>query len=139
MTKKDNPPKPLSRRNISRSVKARAALRDNLAQVTNSFFVAGAEDPPKVDTKVIPVERVVDGGRALHYEVRVEVNGVRLGERASPPGLRSVPVKERIPQDGLREYESLLSGFVPDHLGIDPRPQRFVESMKARIELSEPM
>jgi V8-like Glu-specific endopeptidase len=130
MTAKGNPPKPLSRRTINRSVKRRPALRDNLSQVTNSFFIAGGEELPNVETKVIPVEYEVNGRKSLHYEVRVELNGVRLGERASPPPLKGHRVKETIPQEQLHQYESLLTAFVPDHLAIDPRPQRLLKAFK---------
>src|SRR6185295_3128875 len=116
MTKKDNLAKPLSRRTISRALKARAALRDNLSQVTTSFFVAGAEDPTKVDTKVIPVERAVNGQKSLHYKVRDDVNGVRLGERVSPPGLRAEAVNVSIAQEQLRECDDLLTALVSESI-----------------------
>src|SRR5215831_3457825 len=103
MAKKDSTPKPLSRRTLNRSMQARPALSGNLTQVTRSIFVAGGEDAPKVKTKVIPVERKVDGQKSLHYEIRLEVNGVRMGERSSPPPIRGEAVKERIPQERLRE------------------------------------
>jgi V8-like Glu-specific endopeptidase len=130
MAKKDSTPKPLSRRTLNRSMQARPALSDNLAQVSRSVFVAGGEEAPKVKAKVIPVERKVDGQKLLHYEIRLEVNGVRLGERSSPPPMRGEVVKERIPQERLREYENLLTAFVPDHLAVDPRPQRMVKAYK---------
>ena len=130
MATKDKPPKPLSRRTINRYVKTRPAKRDNLAQVTNSFFVAGSEELPRVETKVIPVERESNGHKSLHYEVRVELNGVRLGERAAPPPLRGRAVKETIPQDQLDQFTSLLTPFVPEHLAIDPQPQRLLKPFK---------
>jgi hypothetical protein len=82
MTGRGSFSKPLSRRTMGWSVKARPALRDDPAQVTQSIFVAGGEDAPQVETKAIPVQRTVNGCRSLHYEGRLDVHGVRLGERA---------------------------------------------------------
>ena len=134
MATKNTQSKPLSRRTISRSLKARPALSDNLAHLTRSLFVAGGEGAPKVETKVIQIERVVNGQKVMHYEVRLEVDGVRLGERASPPPLRGEAIKERIPQENLGQYDELLTAFVPDHLPVDPRPQRLVKAIN-RIPL----
>lgn len=130
MTMENNSPRPLSRRTISRSLKARPALRGNLAQLTESVFVVGGEEAPEVKTEVIPVERVTDGRKSLHYEIRIEVDGVRLGEHASPPPMRGEATRERIPQEQLREYDELLSAFVPDHLAVDPHPQRLLKAVK---------
>ncbi len=130
MTTENNSPRPLSRRTISRSLKARPALRDNLGRVTESAFVVGGEEAPEVKTEVVPVERVIDGRKSLHYEIRIEVDGVRLGEHASPPPMRGEAIEERIPQEQLRDYDELLSAFVPDHLAVDPRPQRLLKAVK---------
>jgi len=124
-------PKPLSKRTIA-SVKSRPASRDNVGQITQSVFVAGGDRPPKVEARVIPVERQSDG--ATHYEVRLEVDGVRLGERSSPPPLRATVVKEPIPRDKLGEFERHLAGFVPDHLAFEPAPQQLVKARR-RIPL----
>jgi V8-like Glu-specific endopeptidase len=123
-------PKPLSSRTIGKAVKARSALRDSVSHIAKSIFVAGGKELPVVKTKVIPVERVVEGRKSFDYEVRLEVHGVRLGERASPPPLRGVAVKERVPQEKLRDHEKLLTAFVPDHLAVDPRPQRLLKAFK---------
>lgn len=130
MNRKDKLNEPLSRRTIGRSMKARPALNDTFAQMTNSIFLAGGKDAPKVKTKVIPVERVVNGRKALHYEVRLEVHGVRLGEHASPPPLQGKAIRERVPQEELPKYEELLTAFVPDHLAVDPRPRRLLKAFK---------
>jgi V8-like Glu-specific endopeptidase len=111
-------------------VKARRALRDNLSRIAKSIFVVGGEDALKVETKVIPLERLVNGRKSLHYEVRLEVHGVRLGERASAPPLRGDAIKEHIAPEELHKYEKVLEAFVPDHLPVDPRPQRLLKAFK---------
>jgi hypothetical protein len=55
---------------------------------------------------------------------------VILGERASPPLVKGVVIKKRIPQDQVDEYEEILTPFVPDHLPIDPRPLRLLKPFK---------
>lgn len=128
MNTKNNFPEPLSRKTYERSLKASLALSDNLATITKSIFVVAGEEVPKINSKVIPIERIVDGEKSLHYEIQIEVEGVRLGERTSPPPLRGEAIKERISPEKLREYDELLNAFVPDHLAIDPRPQRLVKA-----------
>src|SRR5262245_4987438 len=134
MPKTTDFPKPLSKNTFGRTVKPRPAMRDNLAHISKSFFIAGAEREPRVEVKVIRVERKTDGATLRHYEVRLDVSGVRLGERSSPPGMRAKLVKERIPAQRLREYDHVLAGFVPDHLAIEPRPQRLLKAFR-RIPL----
>jgi len=51
MATTDKLPKPLFR---SASLKSRSPLRDKLGQVTKSIFVAGGENAPEVEIKVIP-------------------------------------------------------------------------------------
>ncbi|NJP10193.1 MAG: hypothetical protein HC866_12520 [Leptolyngbyaceae cyanobacterium RU_5_1] len=130
MSNKNNFPEPLSRNKIDRAFKARPALSDNLAQIVNSIFVAAGENAPKVSTRVIPIERIIDGQQSLHYEIQIEVDGVRLGERATPPPMQGEALKERIPTERLREYDELLAAFVPDHLAFEPRPQQLLKAFK---------
>jgi len=127
----NNSPRPLSRRTISRSLKARPALRDDIARVTESVFVVGGEEAPEVKTEVVSsLRRVIDGRKSLHHEIWIEVDGVRLGEHASPPPMRGEAIEERIPQEQLRDYDELLTAFVPDHLAVDPRPRRLLKAVK---------
>jgi V8-like Glu-specific endopeptidase len=128
---KNQPPKPLSRRTVSRWSKARPALSDNTGEITRSFFVAGDDGkPPDVRTEIVPVDRLVDGQRIRHFELRVRVDGVRLGERAMPPPIAGRPVEERIDPAELDRYDELLRGFVPDHLAVEPRPRLLLEPFR---------
>jgi len=129
MVKKDKVTNPLSRDTIGRFFKARPARRDNLGQIKRSIFVAAGKDDPKVEVEVVRIERAPGEGSA-HYEVRFRVDGVRLGERASPPPMQGNAVEDRIPTTKLREFESLLDSFVPNHLAVDPRPRRLLKAVK---------
>jgi len=130
MTVENDTSRPLSRGDISRSLEARPALRDDLARVTESFFVVGGEGAPEVETTVIPVESAGGGRESLQYEIRLQVRGVRLGEHASPPPFGGEAIEERIPEEQLPDYEQLLTPFVPDHLAVEPRPQRLLKVLK---------
>jgi hypothetical protein len=68
------------------------------------MFSRRVERVHRVVTKVIPGEDIVAGRTSFPHEVRAEVQGVRLGERPTPPSMRGAPVKEGIPQKKLPEY-----------------------------------
>ena len=130
MTTENNLAKPLSRRTISRSLKARPALRDNLARVSESVIVVGGVEAPEVKTEAIPVERVIDGRKSIHYEIRIEVDGVRLGKHAPRRQYEGRRSRGRIPQSQLGDYDELMIAFVPDHLAVDPRPRQLLKAVK---------
>ena len=88
MATRNSSPKPFVAPHHWSIIKARPALRDNLAQLTKTVFVAGGEDVPQVETKVIPIQRTINGQKSFHYEVRLEVRGVRLANAPSPPPVR---------------------------------------------------
>src|SRR5690606_151768 len=108
----------------------RAASEQKLARISKSLFVAGSERPPEVRSEVVPVERVVDGQRFMSYEIKVEIDGVLLGERTFARGLESVQLEERIPIDELDKYAEYLHGYVPEHLAIDPLPQKLARPVR---------
>jgi V8-like Glu-specific endopeptidase len=123
-------PKPLGRHSVGEEFKARAPRRDELLPLTTSIFVAGAERLPAVKTHVVPVERKVEGRKVYHYQIRLEVDGVRLGVHASPPPLRGTAVDTRIPQEKLKDFEKHLAAFVPDHLAVEPHPKRLLKAIR---------
>src|SRR5690606_5542506 len=90
---------PVTFDSFEKALEARAASEQKLARISKSLFVAGSERPPEVRSEVVPVERVVDGQRFISYEIKVEVDGVLLGERAFARGMESVQLEERIPID----------------------------------------
>lgn len=132
MAKKPQNPAPVTSKTFDKAVTMRPAKGENVAQLSKSLFVAGSKKHPTVRTKVVPVERKSDGQSAVSYEIRVEVDGVLLGERAAPYGLESVELKERIPAKQLTNYADLLEGFAPKHLRVDPVP-RLIAKPRQRI------
>ncbi len=110
---------PVAAERVARVMKAREAP-DKFARVTRSMFVSGGPDAPLVTTRVVPVERVVDGVRRHDYEIRVDIDGARLGARSAPPPMKARVVTDRIAD--VTAHERLLSAFVPEHLSVQPRP-----------------
>lgn len=122
--------KPLLPNMIHRVMKTRPASNDNLARLTESFFVVGGTKAPVVKTRVIPVERTRNGTKSAHYEIQMDLEGVRLGERTLPPPLRGKAITERIPIEQLHQYDSLLKPFIPSHLAVDPHPKQLLKVIK---------
>lgn len=121
---------PVTFDSFEKALEARAASEQKLARISKSLFVAGSERPPEVRSEVVPVERVVDGQRFMSYEIKVEIDGVLLGERTFARGLESVQLEERIPIDELDKYAEYLQGYVPEHLAIDPLPQKLARPVR---------
>ena len=118
---------------LEQQFKSRGPLRDASIAVERRFHVA-ADREPQVRTRL---ERVDRGDGRGHWEVVVEVDGVRTGSRALPPALKGTASRiERrlVPEDQLARQ---LTGFVPDHLGFSATPRELVKSFR-RIRALEP-
>ena len=106
-------------RELERQFKPRGPRKKAPVAVERRFHVA-ADREPKVTTRL---ERVDRGNGQAHWEVVVEIDGVRAGARALPPPLkgRATKIQEaRVSEDQLAEQ---LTGFVPDHLGFNATPR----------------
>ncbi|MBC7895504.1 MAG: hypothetical protein H7066_08825 [Cytophagaceae bacterium] len=112
--------RPIPTARLSRTIKQRAGKPDATITTQDSIFVRGGKKPPVVRTRVERVER--PGSTGEDYRVIVEVNGVRVDQRASPPPIRGEAVKigrRRAPESSLARY---LTAHVPDHLAVNLRP-----------------
>lgn len=105
--------KPLSTRVIKKRFPARDAARVGGIAVEHSHFVNGGTEPPTVKTRVVEVE--APRGEGKQYEVIVEIDGVRVGGRAFPPGLKGTSVKRSRSRQTIDLDDALLQSFVPDH------------------------
>ncbi len=112
---------PLTLNQVSRRFKAREARKPATIGRTNRFFVHGGREPPKVETRVVPIRRGDDG---IDYEVIVEMNGVDVGTRARPQRMKGRGLKQGEARCEEAELDRLLTAFVPDHLGFSARPQK---------------
>jgi V8-like Glu-specific endopeptidase len=106
--------------------RARDAAKPRPIAIERRFQVA-AEREPRVQAKLVRVER---GDGQAHWDVVVEVDGVRAGGRALPPPLRGE--SSRIPRHRLDDTAMLerLQGFIPDHLAFSATPHDWVRSVR---------
>jgi V8-like Glu-specific endopeptidase len=117
--------KPLSASRIRKEFPARKAEQETRISIDHRFFIAGGKEPPRVKTRVVRTK-----GRANQYEVIVEIDGVRAGARAFPPGLAGKAVKRARPGQTIKVDPALLDSFVPKHLAFDPLPRERVKAYR---------
>lgn len=117
--------KPLSAGRIRREFPPRKAERETPIAVDHRFFVAGGKRPPRVRTRVVRMKSVRGGSN--RYEVIVEIDGVRAGVRAFPPGLRGTPLRKSGRGENIELDDARLQSFVPRHLAFDPLPRERVK------------
>jgi V8-like Glu-specific endopeptidase len=140
MATKRSSNRPVTYKTHGRALKDRAAVKRKTLKLSESIYVAGGAKPPKVSTRVVPVEREVDGKTTQVYEVKVDISGIKPGERSFAPGLESVQVEKRMSSAQLAKHARLLEAHVPDHLPIDSVPRQIVRQRKrilARMEESQ--
>lgn len=118
--------KPVPAKELDKQFKPRGAVKKTPVTIERRFHIA-AERAPKVKTRL---ERVKRGDGESHWEVIVDVEGVRAGGRALPPPLKgkaSKIGKRVLSEDALARQ---LTGYIPDHLGFSATPRDLVKSMK---------
>jgi V8-like Glu-specific endopeptidase len=119
-------PRPIVPEQLEEHYAARSALTDDPITLERRFHVT-AEREPRIEARLERVERE-DGQE--HWEVIVDVEGVRAGGRGLPRALRgeaSKVEKRRISEEDLAQQ---LTGFVPDHLGFNATPRDVVKSLR---------
>jgi V8-like Glu-specific endopeptidase len=115
---------PIRMRDLDKHFEERGPLDERPIAMERRFHVS-AEGEPRVQTRL---ERIDRGDGQPHWEVIVEVEGVRAGARALPPAMTGKATrirKRRINEEQLAEQ---LIGFVPDHLGFSATPRDRVKS-----------
>jgi hypothetical protein len=127
--------RPVPIEELDEHFKPRKALKETPIALERRFHVT-AEREPQVKTRLQRIER---GDGQPHWEVIVDIDGVRAGGRALPPALRgraSKIEKRRVSEDQLAQH---LTSYVPDHLGFNATPQEQLKSVKRiRLAMSEP-
>jgi V8-like Glu-specific endopeptidase len=103
--------------------------------IERRFHVCAGREP-KVTTKLVRVDR--GDGREC-WEIAVEIDGVRAGERATPPPLRGEPSKIGARRVSEEELARRLTAYIPNHLGFSVTPRDLVKSVKRiRMPQTEP-
>jgi len=118
--------RPVSAKKLDEQFEARDALKPSPIALQRRFHVV-ADREPRVATRL---ERVDRGDGAPHWEVIVDVDGVRAGGRALPTALtgRASKVKKRTVDEA--ELAEQLTGFIPDHLGFSATPRERVAGFR---------
>lgn len=124
----DRDTSPLRFADLENQVKHRDARAPLSASLTQRFYVA-ADETPKVAAKVVPLE-----GAAGLYEVVLELEGVKIGDRAYPPPLKGKGFRRGLERTEGPEREKLLQAFIPDHLAVDPLPKDVVQGRRVIFE-----
>jgi V8-like Glu-specific endopeptidase len=117
---------PIPMKKLNRHFKPRGALKETPIAVERRFHIA-ADREPQVKTRF---ERIDRGDGQPHWEVIVDIDGVRAGDRALPPALKgqaSKIEKRRFSEDELAQR---LTGYAPDHLGFNATPRKRMKSFQ---------
>ena len=114
---------PLPPEELAEHFEERPARTRDLGSLSRSLFVAGSRDGLDVEARVVPVGEPHGRDRIQSYEIRLDVNGVHLGRRASRPGLEAVQVDESFDEESHAE---LLQAYVPEHLAFELEPRQLV-------------
>lgn len=122
----DNIEKPVQFRELDRLFKARKALSETPIQIERRFHV-DAEEEPNVKTRL---ERVDRGDNRTHWEIVVEIDGVRTGSRALPAAMKGEAVKIEARQLSEEQLARQLTSFIPDHLAFNATPVDLQKSIK---------
>jgi V8-like Glu-specific endopeptidase len=89
-------------------------------------FQIAADREPKISTRL---ERIDRGDGRPHWQIIVEVDGVRAGGRALPPAMSGKPTRVGKRQISEEELGERLTGFVPEHLGFSATPREQVKPL----------
>lgn len=123
--------RPVPFKDLDKHFEARPALKETPISLERRFHVA-ADRKPKVTTRL---ERVDRGDGKAHWEVVVDIDGVRAGGRGLPAALKGEATKidkRRIPEAELAQH---LTGFIPEHLGFNAKP---LQQLKSETRIRPP-
>lgn len=118
--------RPIPFQNLEKYFPSRRALKETPISLERRFHIA-ADSEPQIKTRL---ERIDRGDGQLHWEVIVEIDGVRAGGRALPPPLKGQATqieKRQMSEEQLAQY---LTSYIPDHLGFNAKPQERLKSVQ---------
>ena len=105
---------PVPVKELDQHFKTRGPLKETPISIERRFHIA-ADRQPKVTTRL---ERVERGDNKEDWKVIIEIDGVRAGGRAQPPGLKGEATKIEKRKISEEQLAKQLTSFVPDHLGM---------------------
>lgn len=116
--------RPIPVKGLDQYFEPHGALKETPIVLERRFHIA-ADREPQVKTRL---ERVDRGDGQAHWEVIVEIDGVRAGRRALPSALKGKPTKAKRRRISEEELAKQLTCYVPDHLGFNATPVERVKS-----------
>ena len=133
----DHYPKPLTPQEVRARIKPRARVSQPLLSTEHRLQVVGSHESPRVRTRVVPIEGSANSD-SRQYEVIVEVDGVRVGDRAVRRPIVGKGFRKRLPKLDVADRDRLLSAFVPDHLALNPFPLAFEKARRVVFPKDDP-
>ena len=126
MAKKiDRVPQPVAFSELEREFTDRRPEDRDPIGIQRRFHVA-ADREPDVNTHLKRIER---GDGESHWEVIVEIDGVRAGGRSLPPALRGEAMRIEKRRQSEQELAEQLTSYVPNHLGFSATPRNWAKSV----------
>ncbi len=122
----DRTKRPVPVKELEHHFKSRGPLKETPIAVERRFHIA-ANREPQVKTRLQRIDR---GDGKAHWEVIVEIDGVRAGSRALPPALKGQASKIEKRQISEEQLARQLTSYVPDHLGFNPTPREQLKSVQ---------
>jgi hypothetical protein len=118
--------RPVPAKQLDEHFEARDALTLTPITLERRFHII-AEREPRVETRL---ERVDRGDGQPHWEVIVDVDGVRAGGRGLPTALNGQATKIRKRKIREEELAEQLTAFIPDHLGFNATPRELIKGLR---------
>jgi V8-like Glu-specific endopeptidase len=122
----DRVQRPVRVKELDQHFKPRGALKEVPIAVERRFHLV-ADREPQIKTRL---ERIDRGDCQPHWEVIVDIDGVRAGGRALPPALKGQASKIEKRQISEDELAQQLTSYIPDHLGFNATPREQLTSVK---------
>jgi V8-like Glu-specific endopeptidase len=123
---------PIDPRQLERAIKPRDARSNRLLTLTQKLFVAGGEEPPRVEAKIVKTDGVCNG--VAQYELVLQIDGIRAGERAFRGPIRGKGFRQGLPRTEMPGRDALLSAFAPEHLAVSTAPIDFVKARRVAFQ-----
>ena len=124
MAKDYNTETPLRPEQVREMIKPRAAVAPKPITIRHHLQVAGTDEAPEAHVKVL--RRGPHGGHAsslFDYDITVEVNGVRVDQRAQPGAVEVRTFRRRELRSAQAVPTQPHDPFIPDHLTMTSFPE----------------
>lgn len=119
--------RPIPVKELDQHFQSRDPLKERPITLERRFHLL-ADQEPRVTSRLQRIER---GDGRNHWEVLIEVDGVRAGGRALPRPLKGTASKIEKRQISEEELAKHLTSHIPVHLGFNATPQERIKSLQS--------